>query len=90
MNWLTTEDVAALLKLKPQTLKRMRVHGGGPPFDKIGKAVRYEQSALNEWTAKRRCTSTTQADQLPANSAIGSLNELARNPERTAAWLAED
>jgi excisionase family DNA binding protein len=89
MNWLTTDDVAALLKLKPQTLKQLRVHGGGPPFDKFGKSVRYEQSALNEWAAQRRCKSTTDAGRLLADSPTGSLNEIARNPSLPAAWLAE-
>jgi predicted DNA-binding transcriptional regulator AlpA len=67
--FLTTNQVGALLQLAPSTLKKMRVSGDGPPFRKFGNAVRYERSDIDVWASERRCRSTTDADRLAAASA---------------------
>jgi predicted DNA-binding transcriptional regulator AlpA len=53
--FLDTPAVAALLGLSPKTLESLRVTRphDGPPFLRIGRAVRYSRSALNEWLAAR-------------------------------------
>ncbi len=45
-------------------LKQLRTEGGGPRYRKVGRFVRYEESALNEWadarlSAPRASTSQT-------------------------------
>ena len=60
MNQLLDEkQAAALLKLSVKCLQGWRVRGGGPPFVKLGRAVRYEVPALEAFIqeAVRRSTS---------------------------------
>jgi len=46
--WLTEGEVAALLKISKGGLSAMRARGGGPPFIRIGKRIRYDASRLTE------------------------------------------
>lgn len=51
---LTTEDVAALLKVKPATLKQWRHARKGPKFISLGRRmVRYRRSDVDEWIRSR-------------------------------------
>jgi excisionase family DNA binding protein len=59
---LTTAEAASLLRCSRQLLEGMRVHGGGPPFSRMGRLVRYRRSALLAWLAKREVTSTSAGD----------------------------
>ena len=45
--WLTTKEAAAELRLTVKGLERMRAEGRGPPFTRIGRAVRYRRSDLH-------------------------------------------
>lgn len=56
---LTTEEAAALLRLKPHTLENMRWLGTGPCFLKLGGRVFYRRIDLREWCnqARRRSSS---------------------------------
>ena len=57
---LLNEKVAArYLSLAVPTLRKWRVHGGGPVFMKLGKAVRYDLADLDTWIAERRFASTS-------------------------------
>ncbi|HVT16580.1 MAG TPA: helix-turn-helix domain-containing protein [Thermoanaerobaculia bacterium] len=56
---LTTEQAALYLGLSPRTLEKRRTVGGGPPFLKLGRAVRYRLCDLEEWIAQRRRRSTS-------------------------------
>lgn len=58
--WLTTKQAAALLALHPDTLRRYRRDGGGPPFARVGRVVRYKLAELDAWMAQRSATSTAQ------------------------------
>jgi hypothetical protein len=42
-----------------RTLQRKRLQGDGPPFVKIGGAVRYRRSDLDQYIAQRRRLSTS-------------------------------
>ena len=55
----TTKAAAHYLSLSEAYLEKLRVIGGGPEFVKFGKAVRYEQSALDRWIADRRRRTTS-------------------------------
>jgi excisionase family DNA binding protein len=80
MSLLTTAEVAAILNVKSQTLRKMRTHGDGPLFAKIGALVRYEQRDVSEWLARRMVRSTTDAGRLMADDPNGSLNESRTKP----------
>lgn len=47
---MTEVETAALLKLKPNTLRRWRYAGRGPSFRRLGGgAIRYERGAVRRW-----------------------------------------
>jgi predicted site-specific integrase-resolvase len=50
---LKASEVAEMLRVKPQTLRKWRWRGVGPRFVKIGKTaqsrVLYPESAVTEW-----------------------------------------
>ena len=50
---------AAFLAVSPKTLRKWRCVGGGPVFIKVGRAVRYRQSDLDDFVAERARTSTS-------------------------------
>lgn len=60
MDLLDTKAAAGPTGLAPQTLRKARVTGGGPPFIKIGRAVRYDPADIAAWVAERRMLSTSQ------------------------------
>jgi hypothetical protein len=43
-----------------RTMQRWRQIGCGPPFIKIGAAVRYDDKDLDEWLARQRRQSTSE------------------------------
>ena len=52
--FFTTSEAAAFLTLSPRTLDRYRELGKGPPFFRMGAAIRYLRSDLMEWAWARR------------------------------------
>ena len=52
--FVDTEAAARYLALSPHSLECYRSLGGGPPFYKFGKFVRYAVSDLESWAAERR------------------------------------
>jgi predicted DNA-binding transcriptional regulator AlpA len=59
--YLTTKEAAHYVRLSESSLEKKRVFGDGPEFLKVGKAVRYEQAALDTWMQLDRRTSTASA-----------------------------
>lgn len=57
---LTVEQAALRLGLAVSTLNKWRCHGGGPHYIKMGRAVRYRQSDLDGFVAKRIAASTAE------------------------------
>ncbi|MFL9829045.1 helix-turn-helix domain-containing protein, partial [Rhodoplanes sp. SY1] len=55
-------QAATLLGVSVRTLQAWRVRGGGPPYVKIGCAVRYQRRALVTFQQQNTVTSTTEAD----------------------------
>jgi len=49
---MTPKEAAAELRLSEKTLGRLRAKGGGPPFRRIGNAVRYSRKRIAEWMAE--------------------------------------
>ena len=66
-----TRRAADYLGLSPRTLDGYRVSGEGPAFHRFGNRVRYHRPALDAWTARRRATTTAEADRLGRGARAG-------------------
>lgn len=59
---LTTLQAAKLLKRRPETLRRWRVVGGGPPWVRVGSSPRarclYLRRHIDAWMEQHTFTST--------------------------------
>ena len=53
-------EVAKILKVSLSWLAKSRLSGTGPRFVKIGRAVRYAESAVREYIKSRMRTSTSE------------------------------
>ena len=49
--FMTTEELAAELKLNKRTLDRWDVLGIGPPRTRVGRTVLYRRSSVQKWLA---------------------------------------
>lgn len=58
---LTTIEAAHYVRLAPATLACIRVKGFGPPYCKLGGAVRYRRGDLDAWLESRLVASTSAA-----------------------------
>ena len=60
---LRTRQAAAYTGLAKSTLEKLRVHGGGCPYIRVGRVVIYDPDDLDAWLAshKRRSTSESGA-----------------------------
>jgi len=63
--FLTTDQAAHYVGLSRRTLEKMRTAGGGPPFRKHGRYVRYHIDDLDEWSADHIRTSTSEPERQP-------------------------
>jgi transcriptional regulator GlxA family with amidase domain len=61
IEYLTTEEVAARVRLSPRTLERMRREGNGPEFSKSGSRAIYSTVAVQRWLEARTFASTSDA-----------------------------
>jgi len=52
MKVLTVKEAADQLKVQPQWVYRM-VRNGGLPYVRLGRLIRIDQDALEEWLAGR-------------------------------------
>jgi predicted DNA-binding transcriptional regulator AlpA len=52
---------AERLGISVRTLQQWRRTGDGPPYVKMGSAVRYNPEAVDAWVADRTVNSTAQA-----------------------------
>ena len=58
---LTAEETASRLKVSLSWMAKARMTGDGPPFIKVGRAVRYSEAALQQWIKDREKWSTSEA-----------------------------
>ena len=61
---LTPRETAQYLRCSERKLERHRLVGDGPPFVKIGAAIRYPLGELKKWLAERTQHSTSETDAL--------------------------
>jgi predicted DNA-binding transcriptional regulator AlpA len=55
---LTPKQAARLLNLSVSWLAKRRLAGDGPPYAKLGGAVRYTEGSLQQWMKAQQRTST--------------------------------
>lgn len=51
---LSPKELATLLNLKEGTLRVWRTRGFGPPYLKLGRAVRYNPADVDAWLQQRQ------------------------------------
>lgn len=56
--FLPTEELTELAPFPPQTWRRWRSTGFGPPYIKVGNRVLYDRDEVLAWLASKRFTST--------------------------------
>jgi len=61
--YLTAKEVASLLQLSLQTIRRYTMQKK-IPFHKIDRAVRYKKSEIEEWVEKGNCGADKQVELL--------------------------
>ena len=61
---LNESSVAKRLHCEVKTLQAWRCRGGGPPFIRVGRLIRYSPDDVREWIESRRVRSTS--DPRPA------------------------
>jgi predicted DNA-binding transcriptional regulator AlpA len=54
--FIDDREVAAISGFKVQTLRNWRHRGVGPPYSKIGRAVRYDRAELISFIEARKVT----------------------------------
>jgi predicted DNA-binding transcriptional regulator AlpA len=50
---LKSRELAEVFGLTDNTLRIWRMNADGPPFYKLGKAVRYDERKVREWLKER-------------------------------------
>jgi hypothetical protein len=57
---LTPAEAAKFLRISVSWLAKARMQGDGPPYIRVGRAIRYGEAALWQWTKSRQRLSTTE------------------------------
>jgi excisionase family DNA binding protein len=58
--YLTPREAAEYLRSSTSTLAKRRVYGGGPTFCRLGRAIRYRQSDIDEFMTRNSARSTSE------------------------------
>ena len=67
---LRTTEAAAVLNLRPQTLRALRQKGSGPVFTRIARnRVAYSETDLTAWVEARRFPSNAAAREADRRAA---------------------
>ena len=57
---LTPKETAKFLRVSELWLAKARMRGDGPPYVKLGRAIRYREGALLQWLRSRQRLSTSE------------------------------
>lgn len=79
---LWTREAAPELGLAVQTLRKLRVTGGGPRFRYEGRRVYYLEADLREWLEARRTYSSTAERRAAERSEYKASRPLQRTAPR--------
>jgi hypothetical protein len=58
--YLTPKKTSGISGMSTSWLAKARMNGGGPPYFKFGRAVRYEETTLHQWVKTRERHSTSE------------------------------
>jgi excisionase family DNA binding protein len=58
--YYTPDEAADYLRSSTSTLAKLRLHGGGPVFTRIGRVIRYRRSDLDSWMSRKLARSTSE------------------------------
>jgi len=59
---LDESTVSPILGVQVKTLQAWRCRGGGPPFIRVGRLVRYRPADIENWIESRRVTDTSNGN----------------------------
>lgn len=57
---LTPKEAANRLRVSLSWLAKARMRGDGPPYIKVGRAIRYSEAAILQWMKSRQRLSTSE------------------------------
>ena len=57
---LTPEEAAQFLRVSLSWLAKARMSGEGPAFIRVGRSIRYSETALLQWVKSRQRLSTSE------------------------------
>lgn len=66
--YLTSKQAAHYLSVSENALAKVRLTGGGPPFVRLGRRIRYGQGALANWLISRTYTSVLPRPDPPVQT----------------------
>jgi len=58
---LTPKETATRLRVSTSWLAKARMRGDGPPYIKMGRAIRYNEATIVQWMKVRQRLSTSEA-----------------------------
>jgi predicted DNA-binding transcriptional regulator AlpA len=61
--YLKPKEAAAYLTSSASTLAKRRLYGGGPKWSRIGTAIRYRKTDLDEWMSQHVVSSTSEESE---------------------------
>jgi hypothetical protein len=56
---ITTEEFAELVRCAPQTPRKWRVNGSGPPYLRVAGRILYRRDDVEDWLTERRYRHTS-------------------------------
>ncbi|MFN3261231.1 MAG: helix-turn-helix domain-containing protein [Pikeienuella sp.] len=84
--WLTTEQVAALVMMNKETIRRMVRRGEGPPCYDFSNMLRFRPEDVRKWIDSRRIQPRPVAEEAPVDApAAAPAAAPARRSSRTKA-----
>ena len=57
---LSTADYGKLTRRKPQSIRRERMRGDGPPYIRLGRCVFYRATDIEEWFESKKVRNTAE------------------------------
>jgi hypothetical protein len=58
--YLTTQEVAAMFRTSPETVRYWRHVNAGPPSFKVGRRVLYDATGVERWLAEQQAATTAR------------------------------
>lgn len=58
--YLSPQEAAQVLRCSVSFLAKKRLSGDGPPYHKLGRAIRYSEPTLLQWMKSRQRLSTSE------------------------------